>query len=80
MNHHPLLIHTLTRHASVDSPESARRREHLLWLERETREARRRRRREWIRRGWNVLIPLHRNGTDGSSRRTEAPDLRQALR
>jgi len=55
MNPQALLIHTLAGHAWVDSPESARRREQLLWLERETRDARRRGRRERIRRGWNLL-------------------------
>ena len=54
MNQHALLMHTLIRHAHVDSPENARRREHLLRLERETREARRRRRRERVRRAWNA--------------------------
>jgi hypothetical protein len=69
MNHHPLLIDSLRRHVSVDSLESARRREHALWFERETREARRHRRRERIRRVWDILTPFH-----------EAPDVREALR
>lgn len=79
MDHHTLLMHTLIRHAHVDSPESARRREHLLRLERETREARRRRRRERVRRVENVLITLHRT-VSHASRRIEAPDLRRAPR
>jgi hypothetical protein len=69
MNHHALLVHTLGPHAGVDSPESARRREHLLSLERETREARRHRRRELMRRVVAVLTPFR-----------EAPDVREALR
>jgi hypothetical protein len=69
MNHHALVIHTLTRDTSVDSPERARRREHLLFLERETREARRHRRRELVRRVLAVLTPFR-----------EAPDVREALR
>jgi len=58
MDQHALLMHTLIRHAQVDSPERARRREHLLWLEREASEARRRRR-ERVRRVGNALITLH---------------------
>lgn len=80
MNQHTLLTHTVIRHPSVDSPENARCREHLLWLEARAREARRRRRRERVRRGWNVLITSHRTGSDDWMRRIEAPDLPQALR
>jgi len=80
MNHHALLMHTLIRDAHVDSPESARRREQLLWLERETREARRRRRRARVRRGWNVPITLLRTVSDDWMRRIETPDLRQQPR
>lgn len=46
MDRHALLMHTLLRQARVDSPENARRREQLSRVERETRGARRRRRRE----------------------------------
>jgi hypothetical protein len=77
---HDTLTHTLIHQAQVDSPESARRREHVLLLERETREARRRSRRERIRRGWNAVITLRRTVSDDSMRRIEAPDLRRALR
>jgi hypothetical protein len=77
MNQHALM-HTLVRQGQVDSPESARRREQLLWLERETREARRHRRRERVRRGWNALITLHRTASNDSTRRINA--LRRALR
>jgi hypothetical protein len=80
MNQHTVLTHTLIRHAHVDSPESARRREQLLWLEREARAARRRRRRERIRRAGNAVIAFHGKATDDRTRRIEAPDLRQALR
>jgi hypothetical protein len=73
MNQHDaLLIHTLPPHAHVDSPESVHRREHLLLLEREIREARSRRRRERIRRGLNALIAFHRSAP-GLVQRTEAP-------
>jgi hypothetical protein len=78
MNDHALL--TLMRHASVDSPENARRGEHLSLLERATRQAHTRRRRERIRRAWNTLITSHRTGSDDWMRQVEAPDLRQALR
>jgi hypothetical protein len=40
------LVHTQMIRASLDSPESARRRELLFWHELEQRELRRRRRRE----------------------------------
>src|SRR5262245_36429995 len=80
MNDHALLMHTLMRHASVDSPENARRREHLSLLETEAREAHRLLRRERIRRVWNALIRSHRTGSDDSLMQVEAPDLREALR
>ena len=82
MNHQTLLLHTLIRDGYVDSPESARRREHLLRLEQEAREARRRRRRQRVHRGWNALLASHRTVGDGRMRRVEAkaPDLRKALR
>lgn len=80
MNDHALLIQTLMRHASVDSPENARRRERLSLLEREAREAHKLRRRERIRRAWNALIRSHRTGSDDWMGQVEAPDLREALR
>jgi hypothetical protein len=80
MDQHALLMHTLIRHTHFDTPESARRRGHLLWLEPETREARRRRRRQRIHRSWNALITSHRTVSDDSVRRMGAPDLQQELR
>jgi hypothetical protein len=79
MNEHALLMHTLMRHASADSPDNARRREHLLWLERERREARRRRRRQRVRTARHGLTKLYRTGSDDRMRRVEAVDS-QALR
>jgi hypothetical protein len=79
MDQHALLMHTLMRHASAASPASARRREQLLWLKREAREARGHRRRERVRRARNALITLYRTGSEDRMRPIEAPDL-QALR
>ena len=79
MDHHTLFMLTLIRHARVDSPETARRKEHLLRLEREAREARSRRRRERVRRVEDALITLHRT-VSHASRGIEAPDLRRAPR
>jgi len=62
MNQHTLM-HMLIRQGHVDSPEHARRREHLLWLKREAHEARKRRRRERARRRWNVLTTFHRTAS-----------------
>jgi hypothetical protein len=67
MDQHALLMHTLIRQAQVDSPERARRREHLLWLERDAREAHRRPR-ERVRRVGNGLITLHRTVSQLSPR------------
>ena len=58
MNQHTLLTHTTRR----DSPELARRRENLASFEREAREARRRRRRAFVRRSLNGLRVFYRDG------------------
>jgi hypothetical protein len=79
MNQHALLMHTTMRYQSLDSPELARRRENLASFERETREARRRRRREFVRRTLNGFSVFHR---DGNTRMQpcDSPAVGEALR
>jgi len=60
-----------------DSPELARRRENLASFEREAREARRPRRREFVRRNLNSLDAFHR---DGDAQPRESPAVGEALR
>ena len=63
--HQQLLSYTLMRRASVDSAENVRRREHLYRPQeeaRETRGARRRRRRDRIRHAWSPVIAFHEKG------------------
>jgi hypothetical protein len=80
MDQHALLMFTLVRHTQVDSPEYTRRREQLLRLEREALETRRRRRHNRLRRVWSALTAPRSTQRMQGTRRTEAPDLRQALR
>lgn len=78
MNQHALLF-TLMPFEQRDSLETARRREHLFWLEREARETRLRRR-GIIRRCWNALRALHLDGSRRGAQRLEAQAAREALR
>jgi hypothetical protein len=80
MDQHALLMHTLMRSAHVDSPQSRRRREQLLRLQREALEARRRRRHNRLRRVWSALTARRLTRRNQGTRRTEAPDVRRALR
>ena len=75
MNQHTLLTHTTMR----DSPELARRRENLASFEREAREARRRRKRAFVRRTRNGLSVFHRHG-DAQVQPCEGPAVGKALR
>ena len=75
MNQHTLLTHTTMR----DSPELARRRENLASFEREAREARRRRRRAFVRRTLNGLGVFHRDG-DARVQACEGPAVGEVLR
>ena len=79
MNQHALLMYTTMRYQNVDSPELARRRENLASFERETREASRRRRREFVRRNLNSLSAFHRDG-DAQVQPREGPAVGEALR
>ena len=80
MDQHTLLMRTLGRQPSFDSPEIARRREQLLVLERDAREMRRRRRRERVRLAWNALVALRRTGSDHRVRPLGDREPGQALR
>jgi hypothetical protein len=79
MSQYALLYYTLLRFEQLDSPETARRREHRFWLERAARETRLRRR-GIIRRYWNVLQAFHRDSTLHRAQRLEAPAARETLR
>jgi hypothetical protein len=76
MDQHALLMHTVMRNQNLDSPELARRRENLASFERE---ARRRRRREFVRRNLNSLSVFHRDG-DARMQPRESPAVGEALR
>jgi hypothetical protein len=71
MDPNALILHTLVRRPEALSPQAARRRAELFWLETDVREARRRRRRELLLGAWNTAT---------ASRRLAAPEARQALR
>ena len=75
MNQHTLLMHTNMR----DSPELARRIATLASFERVAREARRRRRREFVGRNLNRLSVFHRDG-DARVQPREGPAVGEALR
>jgi hypothetical protein len=79
MDQHALLMHTVMRYQNLDSPELARRRENLASFEREAREARRRRRRAFVRRTLNGLSVFHRDG-DERVQPCEGPAVGEALR
>ncbi len=79
MNQYALLMHTVMRYQNLDSPELARRRENLASFEREAREARRRRRREFVRRNLNSLSAFHRDG-DARVQLREGTAVGEALR
>ena len=79
MNQHALLMHTTMRYQNFDSPELARRRENLASFEREAREARRRRRRAFVRRNLNGLRVFHRDG-ETRMQPCDSPAVGEALR
>jgi hypothetical protein len=62
MDQHALLMYMVMRYRHLDSPELARRRENLASFEREAREARRGRRRAFVRRTLNCFNVFHRDG------------------
>ncbi len=79
MNQYALLMHTVMRYQNLDSPELARRRENLASFEREAREARRRRRRAFVRRNLNRLSVFHRDG-DALVQPRECPAVGEGIR
>ncbi len=76
MSPYTRVMHTLVRDASMDTPETARRREARLWLVGEIGEARRRRRRELVRRAWSALTMARR---DRRADFIEALDLQEVV-
>jgi hypothetical protein len=79
MDQHGLLMYTLMRNQDLDLSELALRRETLAHFEREAHEARRRRRRAFVRRTLNGFSVSHR---DGNARRQpcDSPAVGEALR
>jgi hypothetical protein len=80
MDQYTLFRHTLMRDPISGSAETARRRERLLRLHSDLREARRSSMRRRVRRAWDALAAFHRAGSDEWRRRMEAPDTGEAVR
>jgi hypothetical protein len=80
MDQYTLFRHTLMRDPISGSAEIARRRERLLRVHYDLRQARQSRVRERVRRVWDALAAFHRTGSDEWKRRMEAPDTGEAVR